>query len=74
MLIKVIIVILFVAVVLSLSSALLFLLKDSSSDPSKRSLYALAIRLSLASILIVVIVVGLYTGEISSTAPWDQIH
>ena len=43
---KVLIVILFIAILISLSSALVFLLKDIQSK-SKRTLYALGIRITL---------------------------
>ena len=67
---KIIIVILFVAVVVSLSSALVFLLKDMGSE-SKRTLYALGVRISLAGLLMLSIFYGLKTGQLGSSAPWD---
>lgn len=68
---KMIIVILFIAVLISLSSALVFLLKDMGSR-SKRTLYALGIRVSLAALLLSCIFYGLYTGKLNSSAPWDH--
>ena len=67
---KVIIVVLFLAVLASLSSALVFLLKDTGNQ-SKRTLYALGIRITLASLLLISIFYGLYTGQLGSRAPWD---
>lgn len=72
MLLKVIIVVLFIAVVASLSSGLLFLLKDMNVPNSKRTLYALGIRVTLAISLMAVIAYGLHTGQLTSTAPWDR--
>lgn len=72
MLLKVIIVILFIAVLASLSSGLLFLLKDINVPNSKRTLYALGIRVTLAISLMAVIAYGLHTGQLTSTAPWDH--
>jgi len=73
MLHKILIVILFVGVLLSLSSGLYFLLKDFNE--SKKMRYALSIRLLLASLLIAVMVHGFYSGALSPTAPWDsRIH
>ena len=46
---KIIIVILFLAVLASLSSALVYLLKDVGAANSKRTLYALGIRITLAA-------------------------
>ncbi len=68
---KVLIVILFIAVLLSLSSAFVFLLKDMGS-PSKRTLYSLGIRLTLAGLLLGSIFYGLSTGQLGSSAPWDK--
>lgn len=66
---KVIIVVLFVAMLFSLSSALVFLLKDFGSE-SKRTLYALGIRVTLAVLLVACIVYGFATGMLTNTAPW----
>ncbi|MAZ88842.1 MAG: hypothetical protein CL693_14490 [Cellvibrionaceae bacterium] len=68
---KVLIVILFIAVLLSLSSAFVFLLKDMGSS-SKRTLYSLGIRLTLAALLLGSIFYGLSTGQLGSSAPWDK--
>jgi hypothetical protein len=67
---KIIIVLLFIGVLVSLSSGLIFLLKDIES-PSKRTVYALGIRISLATLLMATIFYGLYTGQLGSSAPWD---
>lgn len=69
---KFLIVVLFIAVVASLSSGLVFLLKDMSITDSKRTLYALGIRITLAATLLLVIAYGIYSGQLGSTAPWDQ--
>ncbi len=68
---KIIIVILFLAVLASLSSALVFLLKDMGAPDSKRTLYALGIRITLAALLLLCIFYGFYSGILSSQAPWD---
>lgn len=68
---KVVIVILFLAVLVSLSSALIFLLKDFGAPESRRTLYALGIRIGLAALLLLAIFYGFYSGILSSTAPWD---
>ncbi len=70
MLLKIIIVLLFIGVVISLSSGLVFLLKDIES-PTKRTVYALGIRVILAALLLGTIFYGLYTGQLGSHAPWD---
>ncbi len=71
MLLKVIIVLLFIAILISLSSALVFLMKDLG-NPRKRLLYTLGIRIGLATTLIACIVYGIYSGQITSQAPWDR--
>ncbi|WP_317932821.1 DUF2909 domain-containing protein [Halioxenophilus sp. WMMB6] len=71
MLLKAIIVILFIAVVASLSRALFYLIKDQGS-PRKRVLYALGVRISLAMLLLLCLFYGFYTGQLRSNAPWDQ--
>jgi len=66
---KVVIVVLFIAVYTSLSSALVFLLRDIGVNDSKRTLYALGIRITLAALLLLCIWYGFYRGTLTSTAP-----
>ena len=74
MLLKILVVVLFIGVLISLSSGLVFLLKDIE-NPRKRLLYALGIRVSLAAAMILTIMYGIYTGQFTSKAPWDrQLH
>ena len=71
---KILIVILFIGVLISLSSGLVFLLRDTGNN-NKRTLYALGIRVCLASALVIAIIYGLVSGRLNSTAPWDrQLH
>lgn len=72
MFLKVIIVILFIAIVASLSSGLVFLLKGINTPDSKLTLYALGVRISLATLLMLLIGYGVSTGQLSSTAPWEK--
>jgi uncharacterized BrkB/YihY/UPF0761 family membrane protein len=71
MILKLIIVLLFIGVVISLSSGLVFLFKDIES-PTKRTVYALGLRITLATLLLSTIFYGLYTGQLGSNAPWDR--
>jgi len=74
MLLKTIIVVLFIAVVISLFSGLRFLVSDLGNS-KRRLLISLGIRVSLAAMLLTAIVYGVYTGQLSSKAPWDrQLH
>jgi len=69
---KIIIVLLFVAILVSLSSALVFLLKDMELNSSRRTLYALGVRITLAAALIFCIWYGVETGILHNTAPWGN--
>lgn len=71
MLLKAIIVVLFIAVLFSLSSGLYFLMKDIG-DNRKRTLYALGVRIILATLLVGTISYGYLSGKLRSTAPWDR--
>ena len=50
MILKIVIVVLFIAMLASLSSGLVFLMKDMQIPDSKRALYALGIRIGLATL------------------------
>ena len=71
---KVIIVVLLIGVILSLFSGLFFLFKDTERNDSKRTLYALGIRITLASALLITIFYGFYTGQLrmGTNAPWHE--
>lgn len=74
MLLKFIIVLLFIGIIVSLSSALVFLMKDVGNT-RKRTLYALGVRIFLAVALVATIIWGIYSGQLGSKAPWDkQLH
>lgn len=70
--IKVIIVFLFVALLISLSSSFVFLVKDRGN--TQRTWYALSVRLVLAALLMGFLIFGIYTGRLGSNAPWDARH
>ncbi|XOV83847.1 MAG: DUF2909 domain-containing protein [bacterium] len=71
---KVIIVVLLIGVIISLFSGLVFLFKDTDKADSKRTLYALGVRITLAGALLLTIFYGFYTGElrIGTNAPWHN--
>lgn len=73
MLLKILILILFIAVIISLTSGLIFLLKDMNVPESKRTLYALGIRLTLAVTLMATIAYGIQTGQLKNKAPWENL-
>lgn len=69
---KIIIVVLFIGVVVSLATGLAFLFKDTEQPESRRTLHALGIRITLAAALLASIAYGFYTGELAmgKHAPW----
>ncbi|MCK9467807.1 MAG: DUF2909 domain-containing protein [Porticoccaceae bacterium] len=71
MLLKIIIVVLFVAVLISLSSGLYFLIQDAGNS-RRRLLHSLGVRVTLAALLLGAITYGFVSGKLGSTAPWDQ--
>ena len=74
MLLKAIIVVLLLGVIASLFSGLFFLFKDTDRTDSKRTWYALGVRVVLAPALLITIFYGLYTGELKfgEGAPWHD--
>lgn len=67
--IKLIIVLLFIALVVSLFSGYIFLLKDKGT--TRRTWNSLSVRLILAALLMGFLIYGVYTGQLGSKAPWD---
>lgn len=70
--IRIVIVLLLIGVVASLFSGLVFLFKDSDKEGSKRTLYALGIRIGLAALLVATISYGIYSGQLGMNAPWHE--
>jgi len=68
--IKVIIVLLFIALVVSLFSGYVFLIKDQGT--TRRTWHSLTVRLILAVLLMGFLIYGVYTGRLASQAPWDH--
>ena len=69
MLLKVIIVVLFIANLIALGSALVTLMKDQGRG-GKRTANLLLVRVSLAALLLAVVAFGFYTGQLGMAAPW----
>jgi len=67
---RIVIVLLFVAIIISLGSGAVFFFKDQGE--SKRTLYALGVRVTLAALLMLCIGYGVYSGELGMNAPWHQ--
>ena len=66
---KVVIVLLFIALLVSLFSGYVFLLKDKGT--TKRTWNSLGVRLILAVLMMGFLLYGVYTGRLGSKAPWD---
>ncbi|CAA0104796.1 Uncharacterised protein [Zhongshania aliphaticivorans] len=67
---KIVIVVLFIALVISLFSGLFFLMQDRGT--TMRTWQSLKVRLILATCLMGFLFYGFFTGELGSKAPWDQ--
>lgn len=66
---KIIIVLLFISLLISLATSFSFLVKDKGT--THRTWNTLSVRLILATLLIGFLAYGLYTGQLGSNAPWD---
>lgn len=74
---KALIIILLIGVLVSLFTGLTFLFQDTGKEDSKRTWYALGVRVTLATALVLTISYGLYSGQLKmgSNAPWhNAIH
>jgi hypothetical protein len=67
---KAIIVILLIAIIISLGSGAVFFFKDQGE--SKRTYYALGVRVTLAVLLVLCLTWGVLSGELSLNAPWHN--
>ncbi|MEM1433278.1 MAG: DUF2909 domain-containing protein [Pseudomonadota bacterium] len=71
---KPLIIFLLIGVLISLFSGLLFLFQDVEEENSKRTLYALGIRITLAGALMATLFYGVYSGQLrlGTNAPWHN--
>lgn len=68
---KILIILLMLALVISLGSGLYFLMVDQGNLEKKRLFTSLGIRLGLATALITMIIFGVATGQLGNKNPWD---
>tara|TARA_Y100001970_G_scaffold54773_1_gene69449 strand:+ start:35 stop:250 length:216 start_codon:yes stop_codon:yes gene_type:complete len=68
---KTFILILLALVLISLASSLVFLFIDRGNPNKKRILYGLGFRVSLGVVLLILIVYGIYSGELGNRTAWD---
>jgi hypothetical protein len=73
-LLKALIIFLLIGVLVSLFSGLAFLFKDSDKPESKRTLYALGVRITFAAALLITLFYGFSTGQLrlGTNAPWHE--
>ena len=57
---------------LSLAGGLFFLFIDKGDTGRKRTVYLLGLRVFFAGLLIILVTIGLYTGELGNNVPWDD--
>jgi len=67
---KALIVFLLIGVLASLFTGLGFLFKDTGKAGSRRTLYALGVRIAFAAALLIAIGYGLATHQLALSAPW----
>lgn len=65
---KLIIILLLAGILVSLACGFVFFYQDKGR--SKRVLYALGVRITLAVLMMACVVYGLVTGELTIQAPW----
>lgn len=64
-----IVIVLLIGILISLAVGFVFFYQDRGR--SKRVMYALGTRVTLAFILILVVLYGIYTGEFNLSTPWN---
>ncbi|MBA58698.1 MAG: hypothetical protein CMQ40_05935 [Gammaproteobacteria bacterium] len=73
MLLKLLVVLLFLANLFALGIALVALMRDQDREEGTRTAKFLLVRVSLALALLIVVAYGFYTGQLGVTAPWYGI-
>ena len=58
-------------IMVSLASGLYFLIVDQGKTDRKRTVYSLGFRVTLAVILVILVTIGLITGELGNNVPWE---
>ncbi|RMA82164.1 DUF2909 domain-containing protein [Umboniibacter marinipuniceus] len=69
---KILIAVLFIAMVISLTSGFVFLMKDHAASNKRRLMWALGVRIALATALIGTIAYGIWSGQLQVGAPWSN--
>lgn len=66
---KTIILVLLIAIIITLAVGYYFFFQDKGR--SKRVLYALGVRVTLAVLLLIAVIYGLTTGQLNLQTPWN---
>lgn len=67
---KTIIAILLIAIIASLASGAVFFFKDQGEK--RRTLHALGVRVTLAVLLVLCLIYGVLSGQLTLNAPWHN--
>ena len=68
---KIAIVVLLLALLVSMGSSFYFLMKDQGDKTKKRTLHSLGVRLGIAIALAALIFYSIATGQLGNKNPWD---
>jgi len=71
-LLKVAIVLLLLALIVSLGSGFYYLMVDQGDKTKRRLLHSLGVRLGLTVSLIAIVIYGVATGQLGHRNPWDS--
>jgi hypothetical protein len=71
-LLKIVIVLLLLALIVSLGSGFYYLMVDQGDKNKRRLLHSLSVRLGLTVSLIAIVIYGVATGQLGHRNPWDS--
>jgi hypothetical protein len=71
MILKLLIVAMLLALLVSLASGFYFLMTDQGDKNSRRTFHSLGMRLTFAIAMMTLIIYGVSTGQLQSQAPWE---
>ena len=72
LLIKIAIIVLLVALVVSLGSGFYFLMSDQGDKTKRGTLHSLGVRLAIGIALVTVVLYSIATGQLGNRNPWDE--
>ena len=69
---KIVIVLLLLALIVSLGSGFYYLMIDQGDKTKRRLVHSLGVRLGLTVSLVAVVIYGVATGQLGHRNPWDS--